>query len=124
MINDIENIQQLRLEILRRKTLSDTLMRDIKTDYKELKESLKPMNLAKNAFSNKTVATTAISSTALAGILFAARKMIMKKGKGLANSAVGLILPKIASAIASQAGQAIFAKLRGAINRQQEEMTK
>jgi adenosylmethionine-8-amino-7-oxononanoate aminotransferase len=118
MINKVETIQQIRLEILRRKTLADALKKDIKTDYKELKDSLMPMNLLKNALGNKTVATTAITSTAFAGLLFAARKTILDKTKGLANSAFGFIVPKIASAIASQASQTIFSKIKEALNKQ------
>lgn len=114
MVNDIKTVNQLKLEILRRKTLSDTLKSTISSDFKELKESLKPMNLAKNAISNKTVATTALASTAFASLIFAARKTILKNTKGLANSALSFILPKIASTIASQASSTIFSKIKDA----------
>jgi hypothetical protein len=118
MIQRVETIQQIRLEILRRKTLADAIKKEIKQDYKQLKESLNPLNLAKNAIGNKTIATTAIASTAFAGLLFAARKTILNKSKGIANSALGYILPKIASSIASQTSHTIFSKIKEAMNRQ------
>ncbi|MBA3900442.1 MAG: hypothetical protein H0X62_09575 [Bacteroidetes bacterium] len=120
MINKVETLQQIRLEILRRKTLSDSLKKAAWNDYKELKDSLNPMNLAKNALGNKTIATTAITSTAFAGLLFAARKTIKDKAKGLANSALGMIFPKIASTVASQVSETVFSKIKETLNRQKE----
>jgi hypothetical protein len=115
MIGKITTVQELRLEILRRKTLSDTLTDKMKTDYKELKTSANPVNLAKNAFSNNAITTTLISSVVMFGVGYFAKNKIFSKTSGVAKSALSYIIPKVASAIASQTSQAIFSKIKTAM---------
>lgn len=115
MISKITTIQHLRLEILRRKTLSDTLTNRMQEDVRELKSSLNPMNLVKNAFSNKAITTTLISSAVVFVLTLLAKNTILKKSAGVAKSAMSYILPKVASAIASQTSQAIFSKIKSAV---------
>jgi hypothetical protein len=114
MIKKIETIQHLRLEIVRRKTLSDTIEKKIKEDRNELKESLNPQNLLKNAFGNKAITTTLISGAAIFAIFFIAKKTVFKKGGGIFQQALSFILPKVASKVASEASETIFSKIKTA----------
>jgi hypothetical protein len=115
MIGKITSIQELRLEILRRKTLSDSLSIKINNDYKGFKESANPLNLAKNAFSNNAITTSLISSVLMFGIGYFAKNKIFNKTSGIAKSALSFVIPKVASAIASQTSQAIFSKIKSAM---------
>jgi hypothetical protein len=114
MINRIENIQQLRLEIVRRKTLSDTLAKRIQEDKTELKESLNPSNLMKNAFGNKAITTTLVSAAVFFIILFISKKTIFKNGGGFFSKILQFIVPKVASKVASEASETFFSKIKSA----------
>jgi hypothetical protein len=115
MISKIETIQHLRLEILRRKTLGNTQLEQIRNNFAELKQSLQPVNLIQNIFSNKAIVTTLLSSTAFFGLSMAARKALLRKTSGLFRSALDYIIPKLTSKIASEASETVFSKLKSAI---------
>ncbi|MDQ3193292.1 MAG: hypothetical protein M3Q58_17045 [Bacteroidota bacterium] len=117
MISKIVSIQHLRLEILRRKTLSDKQLKEIKSDFQELKNSLSPINLAQNALSNKAISTTLLSSTAFFTLSVAARNAMINKTSGVVNKAMNYILPKVTSQIASELSNVVFSKLKATFNK-------
>ncbi len=112
MISKIVTIQHLRLEILRRKTLSKRQLEEINNDFKDLKKSLAPLNLAQNALSNKAITTTLLSSTAFFTLSVAARNALLNKTSGVFKNALNYILPKVTSQIASEFSQTVFSKLK------------
>ncbi|HET6244738.1 MAG: hypothetical protein H0V01_02795 [Bacteroidetes bacterium] len=118
MISKIVTIQHLRLEILRRKTLGKKQTELIKNDFQELKHSLGPLNLVQNAFTNKAITTTLLSSTAFFTLSVTARNALLNKTSGIIKDALGYILPKVTSKISSELSHIAFSKLKAIFSKE------
>jgi hypothetical protein len=123
MIGKISTIQHLRLEILRRKTLAKKQEGDIKESISELKESLKPMNLVKNALTNRKIAVGIISTLAAFGISMTIRKKILSKTSGGFKEVLNKLLPMIASKLASSISESTFQQIRHSIMKKKDGTT-